>query len=693
MTKRPMTVDDLWALPRVGTPRSSPDGQLVVVPVTSYDVAANEGTGRLWLVPVAGGEPRPLTGPDSSASQPAWSPDGRLLAYLRKPGGEKPKGEKKPRHPDVPQLYLMSLDGGEPERLTDLPLGVSDPRFFPDGSKVAFLAPLFKDAPTPEGTAQRKQAREDDPVKAYTTEDRVYRYWDHWLTDGQVHHLFVLDLATRDLVDLTPGSTRWFGLFDATDSYRIRPDGREIAFGATRSEPPHSPILWGLFTVPVPDELRPGLDLPAAAPIPGQPEGHCVRPVYAPDGASLVYGWTREIDFYASPTRLVVYDPVTGSHTPVANDWDASAQGWTFGDDRATVYLAAEVQARTALYALDLTLALADPDGVLPRELVRGGWLGDPEVAGTRIVTTYQSITRPPEVWTCALDGSGAYLVTDFCGPLLTDIELCTVEEETFAGADGDPVQMFLLYPPGVTPPPSGERPERPLPLVHLIHGGPHGVFGDQWHWRWCGHVVAAPGYLVCLVNFHGSTGSGDAFTRSILGQWGDRPYADIMAATDLLLARGLVDPARMAATGGSYGGYMVSWIAGHTDRFACLINHAGVSDFQAQHATDITQGRHRSFGGDLIQNQAGMDYNNPLRYAANFKSPMLVIHGQKDYRVPYVQGLQTYNVYQAKGLPSRLVIYPDENHWILKPKNSQHWYGEFLGWLKRWIGGGEGGG
>jgi dipeptidyl aminopeptidase/acylaminoacyl peptidase len=322
----------------------------------------------------------------------------------------------------------------------------------------------------------------------------------------------------------------------------------------------------------------------------------------------------------------------------------------------------------------------------VPRELVRGGWLGEPEVAGGRIFTSYQSITQPPEVWTCKLNGSDARRISDFTGPVLADVALSTVREEVFAGADGDDVQMFVLYPPGAEPPAAGERPAEPWPLVQMIHGGPHGVFGDQWHWRWCSHIFAAPGYVVALVNFHGSTGFGQAFTESILGTWGDRPFRDIMAATDLLIERGVADPARMAATGGSYGGYLVAWIAGHTDRFACLVNHAGVSDFQAQHGTDITQGRRRSFGGDVLADLDGLDRYNPLRSAAHFSSPMLVIHGERDYRVPYIQGLQIYNAYKALGRPARLVVYPDENHWILKPRNSQHWYGEFMTWLARWL-------
>ncbi len=290
MSRRPMTVEDLWALPRVGTPKPAPDGAVAVVPVTTYDMTANEGTTRLWLVPTAGGTPRALTSADRSASQPAWSPDGARLAFVRKPGGAPGKGDAGPRFPDQPQLYLLDLAGGEPERLTDLPLGVADPTFFPDGRRVAFLAQLLADDVTVDGTAELAKARDEDPVKAYTSESRVYRYWDHWLTDGKVHHLFVLDLESRALLDLTPDLVRWLGLFDATGVYDIRPDGQEIAFQAVRSDPPHSPLLMGLFTVPVPGWGRRGRGTGAAAVEPGAGR---IRSYRGLGDRGWIEGWRR----------------------------------------------------------------------------------------------------------------------------------------------------------------------------------------------------------------------------------------------------------------------------------------------------------------------------------------------------------------------------------------------------------------
>jgi dipeptidyl aminopeptidase/acylaminoacyl peptidase len=278
-------------------------------------------------------------------------------------------------------------------------------------------------------------------------------------------------------------------------------------------------------------------------------------------------------------------------------------------------------------------------------------------------------------------DGGDRREVTSFTAPVRKKLTLRKPEEVIFEGADGDPVQMWVLHP---AKPRKGRK--RKPPLLHLIHGGPHGSFGDVWHWRWNSQVFAAKGYAVAMVNFHGSLGWGQDFASSIVGEWGDKPYRDILAATDHLIEAGKVSAKRLAAAGGSYGGYLSSWIASQTDRFKCIVNHAGVCDLQAQMGCDIPQGWPRSAGGDTWSDPDGLDRYNPIRHASGFKSPMLVLHGEQDYRVPYYQALQIYNTYKARGLEARLVCYPDENHWILKPKNNLHWYGEFLGWLKRWV-------
>jgi len=704
MTKRPITVEDLWALPRVGAPVPSPDGKHVIVPVTTYSMEANEGTTRLWLVPsdaveagtgVPNDPARPLTTAESSSTQAAWSPDGRRIAFVRKPGGGSggataaggPSAKTRPQYTDLPQLHVIAVDGGEAERLTDLRFGAADPRWFPDGRRVAFIAEVYADAPSIEATAKRAKERNDDPVKAAVTEDRFYRYWDHWLTEGKIHHIFVIDLETRAIVDLTPDSRRLFDPDDPTGHYRISPDGRQIAFSAVRSEPPHDPLLVGVFTVEV---ASPGKVTPLTASPDYQADA--AHPVYSPDGRWIVFGMQRELDFYADKVRLVAYERATRRATVLTEDWELSADHWTFGDGAEDaksmrIYVNADIEGRIGVFTLDLQDALKKPAARIPQEVARGGCFSAVRIAAGRAFAGLSSLREPPEAVAFDLRGRHAHKVrrlTAFTRSLMASIEVSGVEEWILTGARGHPVQMFLVLPPG-------RKSVRKAPLVHMIHGGPHAAFHDEWHWRWNAQAFAAPGYLVALVNFHGSTGWGQKFTASILGRWGDQPYKDIMAATDFLIDRGLADPKRMAVTGGSYGGYLVAWIASQTGRFAAAINHAGVCDFQTQYASDVTQGRARSMGGEPWANVEGMDRYNPMRSASGFRTPMLVIHGEKDYRVPHDQGIAIYNVYKAMKLPARLVYYPDENHWILKPRNSRLWYGEVLSWLDRWIGKKEG--
>ena len=669
--RRRITVEDLWAMGRVGAPVPLPDGSALVVPVTTYDMEKNEGATRLWLHPLGpdgepAGEPRPLTAPDVSSSEPAVSPDGRSLAFVRRRGKEKA------------QLHVMPLDGGEAERLTDLPLGVSDPKWFPDGKRLAFVAPVLAEAPAPEGTRELLERREKSPVKVRVTEDRIYRYWDRWLTGGEVHHLFVLDLETRSIQDLIPDSRRWFDLMDPAGGYDIAPDGAEIAFSANSSEPPYHTANYDIYVVPA-----------AGGPVRNITTDNPAddgRPRYTPDGRFIVYGLQREVDFYADRVRLARHDRRTGENLVLTEGWDRSCHEWAIAPGGRTVAFQAEDRGRVNLYTLDLeeaARAVAAGGKVEPALVARGGAAGRPAWVGAdRLAFTLDSLSGPPEVWTCGRDGGGLRRLSQVNDARLAELELGEVREIEVAGAGGRPVQMFVLTPPGFDP-------RRKWPLVQLIHGGPHGIFGDQFHFRWNAQLFAAPGYVVAMVNFHGSTSFGQEFAASILGGHGDRPFADIMAATDRLLAEGWVDGERMAAAGGSYGGYMVTWIAGHTGRFACLVNHAGVYDTLAQYASDVTLGRARAYGGEPWSGLEAIDRWNPARFASGFTTPMLVVHGENDYRVPVTQALAVYGVYKAKQVPARLVYFPDENHWVLKPQNSRHWYGEVLGWLARWLGDG----
>lgn len=651
---RAFTADDLWEIPRVGTPVVSPNGRQLVVAVSTWPQPDREKLTRLWLVNADGSTRRPLTADGSNVGIASWSPDGRRLAYTSTTRGDDDA---------KPQVRVLSFDGGEPEQIGDFPLGVLDVRWMPDGSGLVVVSKLINGHLTIEETREESVRRADDPVKVHATEQRLARFWDHWLTDEEFPHFFHVDLQTGDVRDLTPTSTAWLDFMSAAGQFDIAPDGSELAFAGVVMNEELNEIETRIFRVNIGNAELECLTADAPA--------NCMRPRYSPDGASIVYGRTEDRYFYADHPRLYRFDRANQSHHVWCDDWDQSASSWEFAADDSLIFVA-EQAARTHLYSLNV-------DQNVPELIARGGSIGSPQPAADgSVFFTRHSLHQPPEVFRKPLEGSPRQ-VTDFTDDAMSGIALGEVREIVCAGSGGESVQSFVILPPG-------HDASSPAPFVNVVHGGPHGIWGDEFHFRWNAQLFAAAGYVVAFPNPQGSTSWGHGFAQRIQGEWGVRPYEDVMAVTDHLIESGLVDKDRMAAAGGSYGGYMMAWIAGHTDRFRCLVNHAGVYNTLAMYATDATQVRGRSFGGEPWDGLEAIDACNPARFAANMKTPMLVIHGEKDYRVPVTQGLQCYGVLQAKGVPSRLLHFPDENHWVLKPHNSIRWYQEVFEWIKRWL-------
>jgi dipeptidyl aminopeptidase/acylaminoacyl peptidase len=653
---RPLTPEDLWAMERAAGPAVSPDGSQAVFTVTRYSVDENKADSDLWLVPTDGSAPpRRLTWNPGSDSSAAWSPDGRSLAFVSKRGDA------------PPQLYVLNIGGGEAMPVTKLPVAVQSPRWLADGKRLAFSAATWSDL-NADWPAVQKRADEqkNDKVQARVSDSRLLRFWDEYRTDARVTHVFTVDLDSREVKDLTPGLRRTMDFLSPEDSWDISPDGAEVVYSVNATEPPFKSINFDVF-VQAAGQTAEARNISADNP------AFDAGPRYSPDGRWIVYGRTRRPDVDPDFVRLVRYDRQGRETHPLAVDWDSQPDGWTFTPDGKTLLFHAQEKGRSHLYALPL-----DGDGK-PRLLAKGGTTGGVDAGGSRIVFLRQSIQAPADLYSVTLEGGEPRRLTSLNAGKLAGVDLGTVGEATFEGAGGDPVHMFLVYPPGFDP-------KRKWPLVQVIHGGPYGASMDDFHYRWNAALFASKGYVVAMVNFHGSTGYGQAFAESILGNHGDKPFEDVMKATDWLIAQGYVDETKMAAAGGSYGGYLVDWILGHTDRFAALISHAGVYDLMGQFASDDTYGRPNNYGGAPWTDPEKLARQSPSYYAKNFKTPTLILHGEKDYRVPVTQGINLFGVLQGKGVPARIVIFPEENHWVLKPQAALLWWKEVFGWLDRYL-------
>lgn len=655
--KKKFDIDALWQVERLGAPSVSPDGAQAVASVTRHDMTSNKAVTSLQLLSTLGGDPRPLTHAGDKDGQPQWSPTGELIAFVARREQEGVKDEEA-------QLYVIPPDGGEARRLGPVATGVEAFKWFPDGRRIAFVSwvwPKLKGAPAQAAALKDFKARKET---GYVTGEALYRFWDHHIPMGRVAHLHVIDIDSGRVRDLFEG-TRFElprGEPDAT-TFDISPDGRRIVFGYDPADEVRLGQAHALAEVTLKSgEIRTLLQ---------DADWHCQAPRYSHGGAHLAFLASNFGVKHTLPAQLAVLD-TQGQWAVVSADWDRAAHAPLFwAEDDLSLLFAAEDRGRRHLWRFDLNEKAASI-------VFEGGQVNSfsTSPAGV-IVVNHDGLQHPPRL--SQLGAPARQRIEQFNDALLADHAFGRHEEVMLTGAQGEPVQMWLVYPPNFDA-------KKKYPVMHVIHGGPHSCFGDSWHYRWNHQVFAADGHVVACVNYHGSSGFGHAFLDSITHRWGELELQDVEAGTDWLLKKRWTDKKRVFATGGSYGGYMVAWMNGHVPagRYRAYVCHAGCFDWTAMFAGDAYSWFTKELGASYWDDPAKIAAQSPHSFAQHMTTPTLVIHGALDYRVPDAQGLAYYNSLKARGVDARLLWYPDENHWVLKPQNSRLWYAEFLGWLNK---------
>jgi dipeptidyl aminopeptidase/acylaminoacyl peptidase len=646
--KRPLRIDDLLALPRPGAPVVSPDGRRVAFTVARGRADGSGSDAALWLLELPGGAPRPLTFGKEVASSPSFSPDGRRLAFLSTRSGK-------------PQPWLLDLDGGEAAPVAGLAGTPSELRFTPDGQGLLVLSDVD---PACGADAACNEARDRaQETRPHVATRLLYRHWSEWRERLRTHVLR-LPLGGGPAQDLTPGD-RDAPPFDRGElrDVAVSGDGRDLLFTAV-SDPVEAVSTNG--------------DL-YAAPLAGGPArrlttgpGFDRAPLPSPGGRRLAWRSQAEAGYESDRWRLLLAGPDAANPRDLTAGTELSgSELWWSGPDR--LLFTAEEDAATAVYQVDV-------QGGAPRRLHRGGHLAQLSASadGRVVVGLYDTLDHPTEL--ALVEPGGLRVITRFAAEVMEQVVLGQVSRTTARSRDGTPVPGFVITPPGHQP---GQR----HPGVVLVHGGPESSWDDSWHPRWNAQLWAANGWTVIIPNFRGSPGYGMAYQRAIRGDWGGGPYEDTMAFTDAAVASGVADGERLCAAGASFGGYLVNWINGQTGRFRCLVTHAGDFNLEAAYYdTEELWFPEWHMGGTPAERAEAYLRWSPHRFAGRFRTPTLVTHGELDYRVNVAQGLSTFTALQRQGVPSRLLVFPDEDHQLKKPRNLRVFHEEAFGWVRAHI-------
>jgi dipeptidyl aminopeptidase/acylaminoacyl peptidase len=653
----PFSVQDMQAMDRISDPQVSPDGQWVAFVVRKTDLDANRGRTDLWLVRTDGTGLRQLTSNPEADSNPRWGPDSRMIWFVSGRSGWS-------------QVWRIRIDGGEAEQVSKEPLDVGNLLVSRDGQYIAFTMDVFPDGNGVEATKKKLDQIEQSKSSGRVYERLFVRHWDTW-SDGRRSHLFVMPVSGGKAVDVmakmdadTPSKP-----FGGTEEISFTPDSKSIVFTAKNVGREESwSTNFDLFLSPV-DGSTPPKDL--------TPDNKAcdTQPVFSPDGKTLAYLAMSRPGYESDQYDIVLQSWPEGSRRILMIDWDRSPSAICWSADGRSIYAVAENLGQQSLFAMDA-------GGGNVRTVVQSGTVDGLGVAGQRIVYGLSSLSSPTELYAVGSDGSNVKKLTDINAEKVAAARMGQYEQFTFAGWNNEIVYGYAVKPADFD---SAKK----YPVAFLIHGGPQGSFGNIFHYRWNAQAFAGAGYAVVMVDFHGSTGYGKAFCDSIRGDWGGKPLVDLQKGLAAALQRyPWMDGDHVGALGASFGGYMIAWIAGNwPDRFRCLVCHDGnIDERMAYFDTDKQWFPEWDHMGTPWDNPESYEKHDPIRFVDKWKTPMLVVHGGQDFRVTFTQGLGIFTALQRRGIPSKLLYFPDESHWVQKPQNSILWHQTVIAWLDQWL-------
>ncbi len=669
--KKPFTFEDMMLLKRIGGPTVSPDGKWVLFSAVEVDLRGNKRTSQLWVVPIGGGTARQMPSTPAGETGGRWSPDGKSYLYISSEEGGS-------------QVWIGGFDpesgmlGALPHKITNISTEADGAIWSPDGKNIVFTSEVYPGCADDACNKYSDQLHSNSKVKAMVFEHLLFRHWNHYNSDKR-SHLFVVPAEGGVAKDLTPGDhdVPPFSL-GGQDAYAISPDGKELAFTSNWDKVGATSTNNDIFVVPMTG---------------GEPKkistspGGDSTPLYSPDGKWLAWRMQKRAGYESDRFRLVVYDRKSGEIKNLTEGFDQWVESFTWLPDSTAIYFSSENKGEAPIYRLDVQSAVAATTAPAPashaiQEVTRG--VNDdlsfaPD--GKTLVFTRLSVQAPNEVFRMDLASKKVEQISHLNERVLANIAMQPVEPFWFAGAGGTKVQGFLLKPPNFDK-------NKKYPVKFLIHGGPQGQWGDEWSYRWNAELLAADGYIVIMVNPRGSTGYGQAFVDGVNKDWGGKPYIDLMNGLDYAeKTYPFIDKTRECALGASYGGYMINWILGHTNRFKCLVSHDGMFNTESAYgSTEELWFPEWEFGNTVWANREAYRKWSPHLFASQFKTPTLVVHGQLDYRLDVSEGFQLFTTLQRLNVPSKMLYFPDEGHWVLKPQNSQLWYKTVNGWVDSYL-------